>query len=119
MNQDAIKNVERRCAQSLIHSQRFCSEVQKERIVSRITANEEVTGFGRSTNVVEAEQRNAEYCHLLPLMVHRFLCPLAVIIQETFFCTVIFLYPCQPANLIFSICFLCCLSVSKLDLCAK
>lgn len=60
MNQDAIKNVERHCAQPLTHSQRFCSQVQKERIVSRTTANEEVPGFGRSTKVIKAEQGNAE-----------------------------------------------------------
>lgn len=56
MNQDAVTNVERHCGQSLIP----CSQVQKERILSRITENEEVTGFDRSTNVLKAEQRNAE-----------------------------------------------------------
>lgn len=35
--------------------------------------------------MVKAEQRNAEECHLLPLRVHRYFCPLAVIIQEIFF----------------------------------
>lgn len=44
-----------------------------------------MTGFGRTTNMVKAEQGNAEDCHLLPLTVHRFFCPLAVIIQETVF----------------------------------
>lgn len=60
MNQNATKNVPRHCVQLLTHSQRFCSQVQKERIVSRSTATKEVPGFGGSINVVRAEQRTVE-----------------------------------------------------------
>lgn len=38
----------------------------------------------QNDNMVKAEQTHTEDCLLLSLTVHRFFCPLAVIIQETF-----------------------------------